>query len=266
MNTTDILSNIFGMEYMDNMHMYPSLTSNIRYYHRLKARIIKRFIEKNANLEKTFLDAGAGHGPYCVTASPLYKKVFCDEFDTSELEQAEKYIKIKNLKNIEFFHNNLTSTSYPDNSIDIAVCSEVLEHIPQREKAAQELYRIMSPGGKLLLSMPQKNSMFYWNVKRIHKEYLMQPEPVDTTTNLWHFKQHVRFGSKDIEKIAIDAGFNIQKRFGANVLPLGEKVFSMVYKIPFLFRLYIYTEIIFEILFPKFASFYFIELTKPSKK
>ena len=38
---------------MDTLHDYPSHTSNIRYYHRLKARIVKKFIKKTAGAEKT---------------------------------------------------------------------------------------------------------------------------------------------------------------------------------------------------------------------
>lgn len=250
------------MEYMDELHDYPSLFSNIRYYHRLKARIIRKFILNNYGLEKTFLDAGAGRGPYCVIASSFFKKVYCDEYDIEELSKAENYIKNKNMRNVEFLHNDLTHTSYPSNSIDIAVCSEVLEHIPERQKAANELYRILRSGGKLLLSMPQKNSIFYKHVKKIHKELLSKPEPADTNNDVWHFMQHVKFSTRDIENIAKKAGFKVVRRSGANVLPLGEKIFSKIYKIPFLFRIYILIEFLLERLFPRFASFYFIELTK----
>jgi hypothetical protein len=74
--------------------------------------------------------------------------------------------------------------------------------------------------------------------------------------------QHVKFSNKDIENIATTAGFIVIKRHGANVLPLGEKIFSRIYKIPVIFKFYIYIEFLLEKLFPKFASFYFIELTK----
>lgn len=258
----DTAQKVFNMNHMDDLHEYPSLFSNIRYYHRLKARIIGKFILNNYGLEKTFLDAGAGRGPYCVIASPLFKKVYCDEYDTEELAHAERYMKSKNFTNVKFLHNDLTHTLYQDNSIDIAVCSEVLEHIPERQKAANELYRILKPGGKLLLSMPQKNSIFYKHVQKVHKELLSKPEPLDTNDGVWHFMQHVKFSSKDIERIATEAGFAVIRRHGANVLPLGEKIFSKIYKIPALFTLYICAEFLLEKIFPRFASFYFIELTK----
>lgn len=41
-----------------------------------------------------------------------------------------------------------------DNSFDIVLCLSVLEHTQQPEKVIQEMYRILTPGGVLLLSVP----------------------------------------------------------------------------------------------------------------
>lgn len=261
-NTKDTLNNIFGLEFMDDIHEYPNLFSNIRYYHRLKARIVNNFIYKNSSLDKIFLDAGSGRGPYCLIAARLFKEVYCDEYNKEELEKAEKYITDKKINNVNFVNNDLTKLSYPDNVVNVIVCSEVLEHIPERQKACDELYRVLKPGGKLLLSMPQKNSLFYKHVQKTHKDYLNQLEPEDTNADLWHFMQHVKFSYKDIENIAKKSGFKIIKRYGANVLPLGEKIFTKIYKVPLLFKMYVNIEFLLEKIFPRFASFYFIELTK----
>ncbi len=258
----DLLNKIFGLDFMDEMHDYPNIFSNIRYYHKLKARIINKFIQKNNGLNKLFLDSGAGRGSYCVIASPLFKKVYCDEFDKKELNKAQNNIIKRNLRNIEFINNDLTKLSYQDNYIDVAVCSEVLEHIPNKQKAAEELYRVIKHGGRLLVSMPQKNSLFYRHVQKVHKDILGTPEPLDTSSNLWHFMQHVKFSTRDIEKLMTDAGFKIINRYGANVLPPGEKIFSVLYKFPPVFRLYISLEFFLEKALSRFASFYFIELTK----
>ncbi len=41
-----------------------------------------------------------------------------------------------------------------DNSFDIVVCTEVLEHTRQPFKAAEEIMRLLKPGGKALISTP----------------------------------------------------------------------------------------------------------------
>lgn len=42
----------------------------------------------------------------------------------------------------------------PDASVDIAICSHVLEHLPRPEFTLQEINRILRPGGMLLVGFP----------------------------------------------------------------------------------------------------------------
>jgi len=46
---------------------------------------------------------------------------------------------------------------FADESFDVIVCSEVLEHIPDYAQALREITRILKPGGKLAISVPR-----YW--------------------------------------------------------------------------------------------------------
>lgn len=42
----------------------------------------------------------------------------------------------------------------PKESFDVIICTQVLEHVAAPEKALSELYRLLAPGGLLLLSVP----------------------------------------------------------------------------------------------------------------
>ena len=42
----------------------------------------------------------------------------------------------------------------PNNSQDLVICSEVLEHVPNFEKVLKECHRILKPGAVLLISVP----------------------------------------------------------------------------------------------------------------
>ncbi|MDO1501444.1 methyltransferase domain-containing protein [Winogradskyella maritima] len=44
---------------------------------------------------------------------------------------------------------------FEDNSYDVILCNHVLEHIPDDNKAMQELYRVMKPGGWGVFQIPQ---------------------------------------------------------------------------------------------------------------
>lgn len=47
---------------------------------------------------------------------------------------------------------DLTSISAPDESFDVVIALSVIEHILPIEKAIAELYRVLAPGGKLLIT------------------------------------------------------------------------------------------------------------------
>lgn len=49
---------------------------------------------------------------------------------------------------------DLTDLPFADNSFDVAVCSHVLEHVPDDRGAMAELRRVLRPGGRALLLVP----------------------------------------------------------------------------------------------------------------
>ena len=256
----DPIKSWFGLNLMDELHDYPGATSNIRYYHRLKARYINNFILKNKGKER-LLDAGAGRGPYCVIASPFYKEVYCDEFEAKELDHAKSYTQEQSLQNIICVNSDLTQTNYQDNFFDCIICSEVLEHIPMREKAVKELTRILKPNGRLLISMPQRRSLFYQ--RSIYKyKHLQGIKDLPLTDPDWELFQHFKFTSKDIRNLVTASGLKIVTVGGVNVLPLNQMMFKLLYSFPPFFYLYCVIESALERMLPFFGSFYFVELTK----
>lgn len=49
---------------------------------------------------------------------------------------------------------DIMDMKYADNSIDSFVCVNVFEHIPDPQKAIQEIYRCLKPGGRIFLVVP----------------------------------------------------------------------------------------------------------------
>lgn len=50
---------------------------------------------------------------------------------------------------------NIEEIQFPDNSFDIIFCNHVLEHVENFDKAVQELYRVLRPGGWAIMQSPQ---------------------------------------------------------------------------------------------------------------
>ncbi|MFA5793497.1 MAG: methyltransferase domain-containing protein [Candidatus Brocadiia bacterium] len=51
---------------------------------------------------------------------------------------------------------------FPDDSFDIVVSSEVLEHIYDKQAAIKEIYRVLKPGGRFIFSTPSREAIFLW--------------------------------------------------------------------------------------------------------
>ena len=51
--------------------------------------------------------------------------------------------------------SDVTDLPFPDNAFDLVICSEVLEHIPDHEKAVSELIRVLRPNKDLVVSVPR---------------------------------------------------------------------------------------------------------------
>lgn len=47
-----------------------------------------------------------------------------------------------------------TRLPFPDDTFDLVICSEVMEHIPDDAAAASELARVLKPGGRLAVTVP----------------------------------------------------------------------------------------------------------------
>ena len=51
--------------------------------------------------------------------------------------------------------SDVTKLPFADESFDIVICSEVLEHIPDHGKAIREIIRVLKPGKSLVVSVPR---------------------------------------------------------------------------------------------------------------
>jgi SAM-dependent methyltransferase len=94
------------------------------------------------------LDIGAGTCPYRhLFAHCEYKSHDFKKFNGEKLGGTTDYGQID-------IESDICRIPVPDNSFDIILCTEVLEHIPEPVRAVEEMVRITKPGGRLFLTAP----------------------------------------------------------------------------------------------------------------
>ena len=87
-------------------------------------------------------------------------------------EDAFKFID-KNQNSYEFSIGDVRNIDIEDNSQDLVICSEVLEHVPNFKDVLKECYRILKPGAVMLISVPSYlPESLCW---KYSKEYMQTP-------------------------------------------------------------------------------------------
>lgn len=96
---------------------------------------------------------------------------------------------------------------FPGESFDLAFCSEVIEHLVRPERFAAETYRVLRPGGQLVLSTP--NSAFWL--------YRLAAVLGLAVSDLQH-PMHLRFFTRrNLKRLLEQAGFEEVSCFGRNM-------------------------------------------------
>ena len=88
-----------------------------------------------------------------------------------------------------------TILPFGDNTFDWVVCSEVLEHVPEREKMISEFARVLKPNGILILTTP--NWINWYGIFRKLAEFFARKEvhagdqPLDNWVTPWGLKKEL---------------------------------------------------------------------------
>jgi ubiquinone/menaquinone biosynthesis C-methylase UbiE len=103
--------------------------------------------------DATCLDAGCGVGSHSIRLASRGFSVVGVDFSESALEAARENVRARGLAGrVRLQREDLLSLSFPDATFDYVLCWGVLMHVPDVERAIDELARVVRPGGTLVVS------------------------------------------------------------------------------------------------------------------
>jgi len=132
--------------------------------HRCEADAEVRFL--NAVQQGRLLDVGCGAGEWLLKMRERGWSVEGCDFDRHAVEVARQ-------SGLKVECGPLEKQNYPANSFDAVTLNHVIEHIPDPHHILAECFRILKPGGKLVLFTPNNASLG----RRIFKESWRGLEP-----------------------------------------------------------------------------------------
>jgi 2-polyprenyl-3-methyl-5-hydroxy-6-metoxy-1,4-benzoquinol methylase len=131
---------------------------NSNWWFRVRRDIVKRLLATEKQKQcgaLRILDVGCGTGLLL-----LEIEQFGEVTGIDMSERAVTYCKQRGLTNLAV--GDATHVPYSDNSFDVVLLLDVLEHVEDDAEAARELARVLAPGGQLIVMVPA--FMFLWGV------------------------------------------------------------------------------------------------------
>jgi SAM-dependent methyltransferase len=144
--------------------------------------IVEEFIGNN--IAQSALDAGCGRGLYTRILIKRAQKVAALDYCKESIDVLKR--RLARVSHLSLFVGSATDLPFENEQFDLVLHSEVLEHIDDDRKVLSELFRVLKPEGRLIISVP------------------VPPAPIDD-------RAHVREGYtlEEISQLLQQAGFTI---------------------------------------------------------
>lgn len=158
---------------------------------------VKNFIERyGQNIKRArILDIGCGNGEYT--------SLFCKNWNKVIGLDIKNYIKPEYRK-FEFIKGNAEELPFPNESFDLVVSFDVIEHIENDRKAIQEMYRVLRKRGKIFLETPNRERLSYWLLVLVGRK---RTYPLKLGENCIHLqeykKQELEWKFKEFKNVKI---------------------------------------------------------------
>ncbi|MBU3549913.1 class I SAM-dependent methyltransferase [Polynucleobacter sp. MWH-Berg-3C6] len=102
------------------------------------------------------IEYGPGSGIYLGVLAEDCADVIGADIEPAYLSGIERLLD--KFENLQILVDDIQESKLEDASFGLVLCTEVLEHVPSPELALHTLYRILRPGGILILTTPQRFS------------------------------------------------------------------------------------------------------------
>lgn len=117
--------------------------------------------------QETVVNLGCGIGPQAVTYKGRFARMVGVDLHTERLEASKVLLAEHNVTGYETLCAPVERTGLPDASFDKALAIDIIEHLPNPLGLLQEAYRLLKPGGEMLVSVPAMHDHYVHAAKAL---------------------------------------------------------------------------------------------------
>jgi SAM-dependent methyltransferase len=159
------------------------------------------------------LDVGCGDGYHLFvfnTIDGIREKVSFRGVDISglQVEFARRVALGMGFENVQFEEGSAEHLGFPDESFDIVLCSDVVEHLENPEKCFAEIRRVLKSGGTAIITTPNPSSVMIKLASVLRSAGLLtKPQGLETDKDGGHISLQ---GLNEWIRMAKKTGFEVR--------------------------------------------------------
>lgn len=161
-------------DYYDNNWLYIKDQNNLAGwgYHKLRIHNIILDFLKIVDNEGYILEIGCGKGDLTAQLIKFYINIFSGDISINGVKRTK--ISLKENPFCDLLLLDALNLPFANGSFDAVILSEVIEHLLDKKRCIEEIFRVLKPGGFLILTTPNSGG-FHRAMIRLINGFLRIP-------------------------------------------------------------------------------------------
>ena len=139
---------------------------------------------------KRVLEIGCGRGGFScwlAASSGGRASIVAADFSSIAVEKGAAFAAERGITGVEWEVGDIQRIAHPDESFDIVISCETIEHVPDPALAVRELARVLKPGGRLFLTTPNylgATGLYRGYLRVVGRRFTEEGQPINNFNTL----------------------------------------------------------------------------------
>lgn len=163
------------------------------------------------------VNLGFGDGPQAVLYAGRFSEMVGIDVNDERLAQARRMLDDMGVANVRLLTGNVEQVLLPDHSFDAALACDIIEHVEHPDRFLSEIFRLLVPGGRLLVTFPAMHDRFVDGVSVLGRVF---GRPPNVHPESWHPDHHQHeHWPREWRRMVENAGFGYVRSSATTLFP-----------------------------------------------